>query len=58
VTVVGRRGGHLGDGIGQTCRSAASGSGLVAAPKSRQVQLPVGRSWLQLPVVVSALPWA
>jgi len=62
VTVVGRRGRHPTDGIGQTCGSPAPGNCLVAAPKSRQVQLLVGwlvgRGWLPLPVVVSALPWA
>jgi hypothetical protein len=58
---VGRRC-RLRDGIRQTCGSPAPGNCPVAAPKSRQVQLlagwPVGPSWLQLPVVVSALPWA
>jgi len=62
VTVVGRRGRHPRDGIGQTCGSPAPGNHLVAAPNSRQVQLllgwPVRQGWLQLPVVVSALPWA
>ena len=58
VTVVGRRGRHPTDGIGQTCGSPAPGNCLVAAPKSRQVQLLVGwlvgRGWLPLPGGIGA----
>jgi hypothetical protein len=61
LTVVGRRC-RLRDGIRQTCGSPAPGNYLAAVPKPRRVQLlvgwPVGQGSLQLPVVVSALPWA
>src|SRR5262249_15330 len=64
IEAVPRDGGRcwIRGGIGKSGGPPAPGNCLVAVPKSRQVQLlvgrPVGHSSLQLPEVVSTLPWA